>query len=103
MVMKVGSERVGHVLVATLSRPPVNALDDTLIAQLPAVLDTAIADDSVAVLHIRSDQRVFCAGADLALIRDCFATPGGPEAMTEVVRHMPVSYTHLTLPTNREV
>lgn len=84
----VDTQRCGHVLVATLSRPPVNALDDTLIAQLHAVLDTAIADADVAVLHIRSSQRVFCAGAALALIRACFATVQGPEDMTQVVRHM---------------
>ena len=91
----VHTQRIGRVLVATLSRPPVNALDDELIEQLHAVLDTAIADDGVAVLHIRSGERVFSAGADLALIRDCFATPHGPDAMTEVVRHMQRLYARL--------
>jgi len=91
----VETERCGRVLVATLSRPPVNALDDDLIAQLHALLDTAIADDGVAVLHVRSDQRVFSAGADLALIRHCFASEEGPEAMTEVVRHMQRLYDRL--------
>jgi len=89
------TERVGRVLVATLSRPPVNALDDALIARLHEVLDSAIADDGVAVLHIRSDQRVFSAGADLALIRNCFATPEGPDAMTDVVRDMQRLYDRL--------
>jgi enoyl-CoA hydratase/carnithine racemase len=83
------------VLVATLSRPPVNALDDELIEQLHAVLDTAVADAGIAVLHIRSEQRIFSAGADLALIRECFATPQGPETMTEVVRHMQRLYERL--------
>ena len=95
MATSVHTERSGRVLVATLSRPPVNALDDRLIAQLHAVLDAAIADDGVALLHIRSDQRVFCAGADLALIRDCFATPQGPHAMTDVVRQMQRLYARL--------
>jgi enoyl-CoA hydratase len=89
------TERIGRVLVATLSRPPVNALDDALIARLHEVLDSAIADDGVAVLHIRSDQRVFSAGADLALIRNCFATPEGPDAMTDVVRDMQRLYDRL--------
>ncbi|MBI4545315.1 MAG: enoyl-CoA hydratase/isomerase family protein, partial [Gemmatimonadetes bacterium] len=40
------------------------------------------------VLHIRSDQKVFCAGADLALMRSCFATPEGPDAMLELVRRL---------------
>ena len=95
MATSVHTERSGRVLVATLSRPPVNALDDRLIAQLHAVLDAAIADDGVALLHIRSDQRVFCAGADLALIRDCFATPQGPHAMTDLVRQMQRLYARL--------
>ncbi|MDE2358155.1 MAG: enoyl-CoA hydratase/isomerase family protein [Betaproteobacteria bacterium] len=82
------TERIGRVVVATLSRPPVNALDHALIAQLDAVLDEAGADEQVAVLHIRSDQKAFCAGADMALMRSCFATPEGPEAMVDLVRRM---------------
>lgn len=82
------TERMGRVLVATLARPPVNALDDELIARLDAVLDQANADPEVVVLHIRSDQKVFCAGADLALIEACFATPHGPKAMIGVVQRM---------------
>jgi enoyl-CoA hydratase/carnithine racemase len=89
------TERIGHVLVATLSRPPVNALDDALIARLHEVLDSAVADDAITVLHLRSDQRVFSAGADLALIRQCFATPQGPDAMTDVVRDMQRLYDRL--------
>jgi enoyl-CoA hydratase/carnithine racemase len=84
----VGTERIGRVLVATLARPPVNALNDELIAALATALERAIADDDIAVLHLRSDQRAFCAGADLALMQECFATPEGPEVMTEVVRRM---------------
>ena len=91
----VDTQLIGRVLVATLSRPPVNALDETLIGQLHAVLDKAIADAGVSVLHIRSSQRVFCAGADLALIRACFETAQGPDEMTEVVRHMQRLYERL--------
>ena len=91
----VRTERVGPVLVATLARAPVNALDGALIAQLHTVLDTAIADDGVTLLHLRSDQRVFCAGADLALLRACFATAHGADAMTEVVREMQRLYARL--------
>ncbi len=95
MTTNVRTEQVGRVLVATLSRAPVNALDDSLIAQLHAVLDRAIADDSLALLHLRSDQRVFCAGADLALIENGFATPQGPDEMTNVVREMQRLYQRL--------
>src|SRR5574341_2263063 len=81
-------ERNGAVVVATLCRPPVNALNDELVARLDALLDQVADDDGVAVLHIRSDQKVFCAGADLALMRSCFATPEGPDAMLAVVRRL---------------
>jgi enoyl-CoA hydratase/carnithine racemase len=91
----VGIERIGRVLVATLSRPPVNALNDDLIAELDAVLDRAIDGSDIAVLHLRSDQRVFSAGADLALIEACFATPQGPDDMTDVVRDMQRLYWRL--------
>src|ERR1039458_8903660 len=81
-------ERIGRVAVATLARPPVNALNDEMLDRLDAVLDEVAADEEVSVLHIRSDQRVFCAGADLALMRSCFATPEGTDVMVEVVRRM---------------
>lgn len=88
MTPLVHTEVVGRVLVATLARPPVNALNDKMIAALDAVVDRAIADAGIVVLHLRSEQRVFSAGADLALIASCFATPQGPDEMTEVVRDM---------------
>ena len=91
----VHTERRGRVLVATLARPPVNALDDRLIAALDAALDRAIDDDAVTVLQLRSEQRAFSAGADLSLIESCFATPQGPDAMTEVVREMQRLYARL--------
>ena len=68
------TERAGRVVIATLARPPVNALDGELIARLDAVVDQVTADPEIAVLHIRSDQTSFCAGADLALMRSCFTT-----------------------------
>jgi enoyl-CoA hydratase len=83
-----GIERIGRVMVATLSRPPVNALDGKLIARLDAALEEATADPEITVLHIRSDGKTFCAGADLALMRSCFDTPEGRDAMVEVVLRM---------------
>src|SRR6266540_7064969 len=81
-------ERAGRVMVATLSRPPVNALDGKLIARLDAALEEATADPEITVLHIRSGGKTFCAGADLALMRSCLDTPEGRDAMVEVVRRM---------------
>jgi enoyl-CoA hydratase len=82
------TQRVGRVMVATLSRPPVNALDGPLIGRLGAALDAASADPEIALLHLRSEQKAFCAGADLALMQSCFATPEGRDAMIDVVRQM---------------
>ncbi len=81
-------ERAGRVVVATLARPPVNALDGDLIARLDAVVAEASADPGVAVLHLRSGERAFCAGADLALMQACFASAEGVDAMVDVVRRM---------------
>jgi enoyl-CoA hydratase len=53
----------------TLCRPPVNAIDDAMISVFHRVLDELVSLRDWQVLHIRSSQRVFAAGADLALIR----------------------------------
>lgn len=76
------------VCVVTLARPPVNALDAALLAQLDAALDAAQVDRGVSVLHLRSALKVFGAGADLALMQRAFADPAGPQEMLAVVRRM---------------
>jgi enoyl-CoA hydratase len=88
MTSMLSIQQTGRVMVATLSRPPVNAFNDELIVALDAVLDQVSADENITVLHLRSDQKAFCAGADLALMQNCFATKQGPDAMVEVVRRM---------------
>lgn len=84
----ISTQRSGAVLVVTLQRAPVNAINDALLAQLEAVLAEVEADETLAVLHLRSVCKVFCAGADLALIRSCVATAQGREAMLATVRRM---------------
>jgi benzoate-CoA ligase family protein len=84
----VGIERYGRIVVATMSRPPVNALNEELIERLDAVVDQVIEDQEVVLLHIRSDQAAFCAGADLALMQSCFGTLEGPDVMLDLVRRM---------------
>jgi enoyl-CoA hydratase/carnithine racemase len=81
-------ERRGRVLVATLARPPVNAVDGALLARLDAIVTEAEADPGISLLHLRSAQKSFCAGADLALMRACISSPGGTETMIDVVRDM---------------
>ena len=69
----------------TLSRPPVNAIDPDFVTAFHAALDEVEARQPTLVV-IRSDQRCFCAGADLGLIRTCFDEDGGVERMVAYVR-----------------
>jgi enoyl-CoA hydratase len=78
----------GAIAIATLDRPPVNAIDDAWIARLDAVLDEVERRDEVHVLWIRSAGRAFCAGADLALMRERFASAEGRACMVSLTRAM---------------
>ncbi len=89
------SQQVGRALVVTLSRPPVNAINDEWIDRFGAVLDALETREDTAVLHIRSDQAVFSAGADLALVRSRLAGAGGPEAMVATVRRLQALYARI--------
>ena len=62
------------VATVTLSRPPVNAMSLAWIAEFGAALDQAM-DHGANVLCIRSDQRVFSAGADIEEIRQGIESP----------------------------
>jgi enoyl-CoA hydratase/carnithine racemase len=61
--------RRGPVAVLALASPPVNALGAALARGLSRALEAAAADPEVRVLHLRSELRSFCAGADLAEMR----------------------------------
>jgi enoyl-CoA hydratase/carnithine racemase len=91
----VATERRDQVLVATLDRAPVNALDDALLAALSDALEVAAGDPSITVLHLRSAQRVFCAGADLALLRASLTSATGTETMLALVQRMQDLYARL--------
>ncbi len=76
------------VLTLTMARAPVNAINREWIDGFGAVADDLAGRQDVAVLLVRSSQRVFSAGADLKLMRDCFATDDGPDRMIETVRRL---------------
>ena len=58
------------VAVVSIVRPPVNAFDGELLAQLASALDTCATDGSVRVIVIASGlPGVFSAGADLRWLR----------------------------------
>ena len=70
-----------RVATLTLSRPPVNAINEEWVRLFSSRLDELARHAGWRVLHLRSDQKVFCAGADLAQVRELVDAPGGPERM----------------------
>lgn len=71
----------GARVVLTLSRPPVNAINDEWLERFHSLLDDLERREEVAVLHIRSAQKVFCGGMDVAHIRSLTERPDGADAM----------------------
>ena len=72
--------------VATMRRPPVNAIDDVWVEHLNRVVDEVEGHNGVSVLHIRSAQKVFCAGADLGMVRELLQASAGRDTMISVTR-----------------
>lgn len=85
----------GTLAIATLCRPPVNAISDEWIDGLNRVLDAVECREDVSVLWLRSNQRVFCAGADLALMSERFTDASGLGLMIDLTRRMQEVYTRL--------
>ena len=81
--------------MATLARPPVNAIDEAWLAGLEAALVKLSRAPQVAVLLVRSSQRAFCAGADLALMRRRFKSAPGRKRMVALARRMQRAYARL--------
>jgi len=69
------------VATVTLARPPVNAISEAWIRAFEAVLDDLAARGNWTVLHLRSNQKVFCAGADLKEVRERIEARDGPDRM----------------------
>lgn len=57
------------IATLTLSHPPVNAISEEWVRVFEVKLDELASGPRHTVLHIRSDQKVFCAGADLKEVR----------------------------------
>ena len=76
------------LLVVTLERPPVNAINRDWIERFGAILDELSGRPAIAVVLVRSSERLFSAGADLKLMRECFTGETGPAEMVETVRRM---------------
>lgn len=87
------------VAILTLTNPPVNAIGSRWIAAFNAALDELSRRSDWTVLHIRSDQKVFCAGADLKEMRERFDAPDGPNQTYAYVASIQRLYARIeTLP-----
>lgn len=69
------------VATLTLSRAPVNAISDEWMRGFHRELDGLETRADWNVLHLRSDQKAFCAGADIKDIRAFMQAPDGPDRM----------------------
>lgn len=76
------------IATLTLSRPPVNAISDHVIKLFETRLDEINAHPDCKVLHLRSDQKVFCAGADLTEVRERFDAPDGSDRAYDYVSRL---------------
>ena len=77
----ISTERDGHVAVATIDNPPMNALSAALLDELEAEIDALDADDDVRAIVLRGGgERAFVAGADIKefpSLRDSPPSEGG--------------------------
>jgi enoyl-CoA hydratase len=84
-----------NVAVLTLSRAPVNGINEEWVELFNDHLDALTTRNDWTVLHIRSDQRVFCAGADLHEVRKRIEDPKGPDRTYTFVAGIQRLYTRL--------
>lgn len=76
------------VATLVLNRPPVNAISEAFVDRLDALLAELETRTDCKVLHIRSGQKVFCAGADLGEVRARFEQPQGAELTHRFVNRL---------------
>lgn len=66
--MTVSTDREGAVGFITLDRPSANAFDENQIDDLDRALTVLETDSAIGSIVIRSAHRIFCAGADIAMM-----------------------------------
>ena len=71
----------GRIATLCLCRPQVNAINNQWVLVFSEILDELAARSDWNVLHLISNQKTFCAGADLAEIRENINAPGSPDRM----------------------
>jgi enoyl-CoA hydratase/carnithine racemase len=89
--------RRGAVAVLTLNRPPVNAINDEMGEAFNRALDELEGADDWTILHIRSQGKVFAAGADLDLIRSWKDAPKPGRALAGYIDRLQRVYRRIEL------
>jgi enoyl-CoA hydratase/carnithine racemase len=85
----------GGVALVTLCRPPVNAISEEWGTAFDALLDELDARDDWTVLHLRSNQKVFAAGADLAQIQSWIGAQHPGRVLSDYIAHLQKVYRRL--------
>lgn len=85
----------GQIATLTLSSPPVNALSEAWISGFSREIGGIEARSDWKVLHLRSDQKVFCAGADVKEMRARFDAADGPDRTYAYVASIQRLYTRI--------
>ncbi len=80
-------EIAGPAATVTLGRPPVNAIDPEFVVALNKAVDKLV-EARPTIVVFRSNQKCFCAGADLSLIRGYFTAPDGVDQMLVYVKSL---------------
>ncbi len=85
----------GPVATLTLRHGSMNAIGDALLDELAATFEVVAAHSEVSVLRIRSERRVFSAGADLRLVAGRLESASGADEMKATVRRFHEVYDRL--------
>ena len=72
----------GQIATLTMSSPPVNALSEAWLSGFSREISGLETRSDWKVLHLRSDQKAFCAGADVKEMRARFDAADGPTVPT---------------------
>jgi enoyl-CoA hydratase len=91
----IGIQVGDRIATLTLQRPPVNAVSAEWISLFERTLDELAARDDWHVLHLRSAQKVFCAGADLAQVAARLHAADGAEQTLVFVAAMQRLYARI--------
>jgi enoyl-CoA hydratase/carnithine racemase len=83
------------VAVVTLCRPPVNAISEAWGTEFNDLLDVLEARDDWNVLQLRSSQKVFAAGADLAQIQSWIGADQPDRVLARYIGHLQKVYRRL--------